>query len=95
MRIEPVEIYSDASNAAILRHPGRRFPGMLVQGDTLSNLYRLANAACAGAKGTMDEESVFCLTMLRDDLWVRLIFYKNVLEQHGIDLPFDDIPPKT
>jgi len=57
--------------------------------------YRLANAACAGAKGTMDEESVFCLTMLRDDLWVRLIFYKNVLEQHGIDLPFDDIPPKT
>ncbi len=26
MHVEPVEIYSDASNAVIMRHTGRRFP---------------------------------------------------------------------
>jgi hypothetical protein len=29
MHIDPVEIYSDASNAAVMRHPGRRFPACL------------------------------------------------------------------
>jgi len=36
MRIEPVRIYSDASHGAVIRHRGRRFPGALIQGDTLS-----------------------------------------------------------
>jgi Family of unknown function (DUF6959) len=31
MHVEPVEIYSDQTNAAIMRHPGRRFPGVLIQ----------------------------------------------------------------
>jgi len=35
MRTELIEIYSDKSNAAVLRHPGRKFSGLLVQGDTL------------------------------------------------------------
>lgn len=35
MHVEPVEIYSDLSNGAIMRHPGRRFPGVLIQGDSL------------------------------------------------------------
>ena len=38
MHVESVEIYSDATNAAVMRHPGRRFPGMLIQGDTLHSL---------------------------------------------------------
>src|SRR5262245_1747536 len=38
MHVEQVEIYSDVSNAAVMRHPGRRFPGVLVQGDTLYTL---------------------------------------------------------
>jgi hypothetical protein len=32
MRTENVEILSDKSNAAVLRHPDRVFPGVLVQG---------------------------------------------------------------
>jgi len=35
MRTEVVEIYSDQANAAVIRHPSRKFPGVLVQGDTL------------------------------------------------------------
>ncbi|WP_425506589.1 DUF6959 family protein [Sphingomonas kyeonggiensis] len=40
MRTELIEIYSDATNAAVMRHPGRQFPGMLIQGDTLYSLSR-------------------------------------------------------
>ena len=32
MHTELVEIYSDESNMAVMRHPGRRFPGVLIQG---------------------------------------------------------------
>lgn len=49
MRTETVEIYSDASNAAVIRHPGRQFPGMLIQEDTLHSLGEMAAAAFAGA----------------------------------------------
>jgi len=43
MRVEPVEIYSDEPNHAVLRHPGRRFPGALIQGDSLYVLCRQAD----------------------------------------------------
>jgi hypothetical protein len=31
MRSEMVEIFSDQTNAAVMRHPGRAFPGVLVR----------------------------------------------------------------
>src|SRR5215467_14557846 len=46
MRVDQVEIFSDATNAAVMRHPDRRFPGLLVQGDTLSTLYQSADLIC-------------------------------------------------
>lgn len=42
MRVEPVEIYSDATNAAVMRHPGRHVPGFLIQGDSLYPFKRRA-----------------------------------------------------
>lgn len=47
MHTADVEIYSDQTNAAVLRHPGRRFPGLLVQGDSLYALCVQADDACA------------------------------------------------
>lgn len=46
MRKTPVEIYADTTNAAIMRHPDRHFPGVLVQGDTLYGLCRSADEIC-------------------------------------------------
>jgi hypothetical protein len=94
MHIEPVEIYSDATNAAIMRHPERRFPGLLVQGDTLSGLCRRTSEVYERLAGTVDEESRWALFMLSDELRSFLAHYKNTLQEHGIDLPFGDIPPK-
>lgn len=33
-----LEVYSDASNSAVIQTPGRRFPGSVIQGDSLAIL---------------------------------------------------------
>jgi hypothetical protein len=86
MRSELVEIYSDASNFAVMRHPGRRFPGMLVQGDSLHTLVTKADRLCAALEpGSEASEHA---RELRDNLRARLDHYKKVLGEHGIPLPF-------
>jgi hypothetical protein len=90
MRIDQVEILSDATNAAIMRHPGRRFPGLLVQGDTLNSLCRRADLMCQeiGRGSPAYEEA----NDLRNTLQEYLNHYKAVLTEHGIALPFSETP---
>lgn len=89
MRTENVEIYSDQSNAVVLRHPGRKFPGVLVQGDTLYSLYQQADEACAEASGEQLSEG---LAELRSRLRELVDHYKTVLGAHGVPLPFHEVP---
>jgi hypothetical protein len=42
--VEPIRVLSSASNYAVVQMPGRRFPGMVVQGDRLREWTRLAHA---------------------------------------------------
>lgn len=57
MHTETVEIYSDKTNAVVLRHSGRKFPGVLVQGDSLHALCCQADEACAGASSLLGTEA--------------------------------------
>jgi hypothetical protein len=88
MRKESVEIYSDQTNAAVMKHPGRRFPGVLVQGDSLFSLCCDADEACEiigrGAPGYEETND------LRNRLWGYLAHYKSVLMEHGLPLPFSE-----
>ena len=89
MKIESVEIYSDAANAAILQHPGRRFPGILVQGDTLHAMvaslrYVMGNSAC------LEEEPTDRLRELTERMEEMLANYRSVLTANDIKLPFRD-----
>jgi predicted RNase H-like HicB family nuclease len=85
MRSESVEIYSDATNAAVMRHPGRRFPGVLIQGDTLHTmLHRADEALNAGDRYELED--------LRDHLRDLVDHYKKVLVEHDLELPFFEPP---
>jgi hypothetical protein len=88
MRVEPVEILSDQTNAAVMRHPGRRFPGVLIQGDTLYSLCQQADRICreAGRASPVYGE----VNDLRNKLWALLNHYKSVLGDHEIKLPFSE-----
>jgi hypothetical protein len=87
MRTEPVEIYSDASNAAVMRHPGRQFPGVLIQGDTLSILVKQIESI----RSLNDpQEAAEELADVYEHLNELLQHYKSVLKSHAIRLPFHE-----
>jgi len=92
MHIAQVEIYSDTTNLAVIRHPGRNFPGSLIQGDSLYHVCCMADEACARAREAGCEEAFAEVNKLRNLLWHRLIHYKQVLGEHGIALPFSETP---
>jgi hypothetical protein len=88
MRLESVEIYSDATNAAVMRHPGRRFPGLLMQGDTLHALCKSADEMCqAIGRGSAGFDEA---NEIRNRLWDFLNHYKATLDSHGLPLPFSN-----
>lgn len=88
MRSENVEILSDKTNAVVLRHPSRFFPGVLVQGDSLYALCQQADKACReiGRSSPGYDE----VNDLRNGLWAYLNHYKITLAEHGIPLPFSE-----
>jgi hypothetical protein len=90
MHVEPVEIYSDTTNQAIMRHPDRKFPGVLIQGDTLFVLCWKADSACEKARPQLDTASYNELNALRNALRGFLTHYKAVLAEHSIPLPFSE-----
>ena len=87
MYAAPVEIFSDETNQAVMRHPGRKFPGVLVQGDSLHSLCAMADEACEQAKSTPAYKD---MNVLRNALWGYLTHYKAVLGKHDIPLPFSE-----
>jgi hypothetical protein len=76
------------TNAAVMRYPGRHFPGVLIQGDSLHSLCRRADDLCQtiGRGSSAFEEA----NALRNILQEYLSHYKVVLGEHDIPLPFSE-----
>jgi uncharacterized protein DUF6959 len=90
MRVEPVEIYSDKTNGAVMRHPGRTFPGILIQGDNLHDMCLRTDRLCADLRPQIDAAAYAELNRLRNTLWAYLSHYRDALVEHGIKLPYSD-----
>lgn len=85
-----VEMLSDEVNAIVLRTPGRNFPGMVIQGDNLRSLHRLAERIHAQAHTLPSDELRDDIDDLCECLRERILAYESVLERHGIPLPYPD-----
>ncbi|MFD5633804.1 DUF6959 family protein [Streptomyces sp. NPDC127077] len=86
-RIE-AELLTDGGNHAVVRMPGRRFPGVLVQGDSLHILRSdVAEVVEACERGDLDEarESAGLLLASLDTLLAR---YEAALGEHEIPRPY-------
>lgn len=92
---ELLEVYSTEINYAVIKTPGRHFPGAVIQGDSLSILCRSAQriAEAVRDKKTDDEEFPAEVEYLLHSLFDRLRHYQYVLQQHGLKLPY--FPPVT
>lgn len=88
MEMIEVECYSDAVNAMILRTPGRSFPGMVIQGDSLRVLLRAAERGIESFDAGNFEEGRDYLLEIAEDLKDRLVHYEEVLKADGFDLPY-------
>ena len=76
MRKQEIEVFSDAVNAPVLRQPGRRFPGSLIQGDSLSVLWGLARSIRDRVAGHADEDLVEDAEELFELIHGRLLGYQ-------------------
>lgn len=86
-----LEVYSQATNQAVVKMPQRRFPGVVIQGDTMSILVTLAEAIYEEVKNSSnnsDGELLEDARELRDKLRSFLLHYEKVLGEHHIDLPY-------
>lgn len=83
-----MEVFSEATNVPVIRHPGRNFPGSLIQGDSLSIIYQLATSIRGRAKKTGDTELIDDAEELHELLKTRLRVYEETLTAHGIQLPY-------
>jgi hypothetical protein len=88
MKKEEVEILSDASNMAVMRHPGRNYPGSLIQGDSLYSLLQTAKEVRKEIHNNNYSEANEELGELIQLLENRLNHYEAVLKEHGIELPY-------
>jgi hypothetical protein len=86
-RVE-AELFTDGGNNAVVRLPGRRFPGVLIQGDSLSILRsHVAEVAEACDQGDLDGARE-AAGLLLADLDALLARYAAALEAHEIQRPY-------
>ncbi|MEO3978251.1 hypothetical protein [Streptomyces sp. CAU 1734] len=86
-RVE-IELFTDGGNDAVVRMPGRQFPGIVVQGDSLSvlrgDLAEVLDACDQGDLALARETAGY----LAADLDALLARYAAALEAHGIPRPY-------
>jgi hypothetical protein len=82
------EVLSNAINHIVIKTPGRSFPGMVIQGDSLARLFRSATEVCRLASDRGDEELIAEANALCQELGDRLSFYESVLRSHGMEIPY-------
>ncbi len=85
---EIMEIWSKVINRPVLRVPGRKFPGMLLQGDTLSSLFALSRMIRERVVQFEDSELVELSEELNDELKDILYEYEQVLKANHSVLPY-------
>ena len=88
MRQMQLEVYSDHTNMAVIKMPGRRYPGVLMQGDTLNGLLTKARLVVEKAKLSRNAELVDEAEDLAQELENFIDHYELVLKDHGIPIPY-------
>jgi hypothetical protein len=91
-----VQLLAEQVNSPVIHLPGRRYPGVLIQGDSLANLYSTANALkeqCENQHelGFADAELSGLAHELTDLLKGYILQYEAALQAHNIELPYSGV----
>lgn len=84
---DTAKLLTPPSNYAVVQLPGRQFPGVVIQGDSLSNIVALLQEA----KNQEDpDERTDLIGEVLDTLEASLERFKTVCRAAGLGLPFSE-----
>jgi hypothetical protein len=82
------QILEVGSNGAVVQLPERKFPGVVIQGDSLSILVSEVEELRRSLEKNEESEAIASLDLIERHLKERLAFYESVLAKHRIELPY-------
>jgi hypothetical protein len=83
------KLYDHISNSGVVHMPGREFPAVAIQGDTLSSMLSAAKYFMKKAKEHNDEDMYFEALELAERFQGHLVQYETVLEKEGMAKPYN------
>jgi len=81
------KILSHVPNSGIVQLPGPQFPGVAIQGDSLSNMFDQAAACVREFKRLRQEDACYEAFHLAEHLQEHLIHCEATSQQRGASLP--------
>ena len=94
MEYMELEVYSQSINRGVVKMPSQSVPGLILQGETLSTLLKLAQSVQEKSQKTLDPALIETSLELRDSLQKLLSHYESTLGKHNIPLPYSTIHSK-
>ena len=94
MEYMELEVYSQSINRGIVKMPSQSFPGLVLQGETLASLLKLAKTVHEKSQNTNDTELIDSSRELMESIQKLVSHYESTLNRHNIPLPYSTVPPK-
>jgi len=95
MEYMELEVYSQSIDRGVVRMPSQSVPGIVLQGETLSSLLRLAKLTCEKLPDTTDREVLNTSRELLESIQKLVSHYETTLGKHNIPLPYSTVQPKV
>ena len=95
MEYMELEVYSQSIDRGIVRMQSQSFPGLVLQGETLSSLLKLAKLTHEKAQSTVDAELIETSRELMETIQKLVSHYEATLGRHNIPLPYSTVPIKS
>jgi hypothetical protein len=95
MEYMELEVYSQSIDRGIVRMPSQSFPGLVLQGEMLSSLLRLAKSTYEKLPETTDTELMNTARELMESVQKLVSHYEATLRKHNIPLPYSTVPSKV
>ena len=86
---DKLKMHDHISNSVIVHMPGRRFPAVAIQGDTLSTMLSAAKYFMDKSREYGDEDMYYEALELAERLQGHLAQYETVLEKEGFEKPYN------
>ena len=91
MQYMELEVYSQSMDRGVVRMPSQSFPGLVLQGETLSSLLRLAKSTYENLPNTTDTELIDTSRELMESIQKLISHYEATLGKHNIPLPYSTV----